>query len=263
MHIFPTILSAAQPAAAGAGWHAQSMRTKIADFDKKFAACNAHYKELQEKPDALTQLHERLWKISNNTKTEYEQRKSIIKAAIEQDGIHPNDISAAKPFSCLVCEAADSQDLDFVQFLLKNNANPNRKSNGIGFRQCPTLVYARYSIPITQALFDAGASLKEHGVRALNAAITHHNQGTDDTVSWLLDHGVPANDYFEDYTPLLRCIYKVTIYYEVNFEQVQLLLQEGALLSLRVKGKQERKYYGYNVLDMIASKKTRIHSREK
>lgn len=241
--VIPTNLHAAQPAAASSGWQAQSMQPKIADFERKFAPL---HKARQEKQKRIEQVNKRLGQMSKPE--EYERRKSTIKAAVELGHIHPNDIIAGSPFSCLICEATYRSDLPFVQFLLQNNADPNRTSDGYGVSQAPALVYAHSNVLIAHALVTAGTSLKEYGIRALHSAVMDADENGADLVKWYLDRGVPVNDYFQGYTPLFSCVSFVLCPDKVLF-----LLQEGALLSAVGKGKKEAIYYGYNIPQIIRS----------
>ncbi|RDW83783.1 ankyrin repeat domain-containing protein [Aspergillus mulundensis] len=128
-------------------------------------------------------------------------------------------------------------DLDMVQFLLSRGADPNQSYYRFPIWTALEGAAAFNSIPVIEALIDAGAELKSRRVLARAAG-----KGRIDVVKYLLDRGAPIDTNPRLYDEVNKSFYYDEIVFrsalcEAAFtgqaEVVQLLLERGADPTVR------------------------------
>jgi ankyrin repeat protein len=124
--------------------------------------------------------------------------------------------------------ATSSDDLNMVQFLLSRGADPNANTDG-GMNRAVERGAATSSIPVLEALLDAGAETKGRSVLSKAAY-----WGRTDVVTFLLDRGL-AIDEVPNNDDLLVNAWELgvknalcTAAWRGNADVVKLLLDRGA-----------------------------------
>lgn len=189
---------------------------------------------------------------------QWEVRKSIIFDATEIDRIHPDHIhyDKAKILFWAIAHNNRDNEIPFITSLLKLGANPNGTHHLEG-----AFLEKANTLKTTQLFLQYGphTMLQENGIACLNKHISNP-RAENALIEWYTKQ-VNVNACSNGFTPLHSLTTHIipNPWYEKLFQnRACYLIQAGALLSLKVEGR-NRRTYGYTAPQLL---KERIEKGE-